>query len=293
MRRILAVLAGAASIVLAGAVHARAATGIVTPDAVHAFVGVMAVYDTTGALASRCTGSLLTDRLFLTAGHCVVGPDHRTVRAARVWFEQDAGADYDPVTGAPGASGFPYRGGVPAHAFYSYGYPDSGIPETKDVAVVVLDAPVTTVYPGLTMHGALASAGTLDRYTRTHPGTTAQVTLSAYGFTEPGADPVSRVRDRARQQADTWVTGLDTAVTGAQNVRLSSSPGSGGSCFGDSGGPVLVRGTAVIAAVVSFGMHPNGCGGLELDYRIDQQAVLDWIAAVAWAAGEDKELVVL
>jgi V8-like Glu-specific endopeptidase len=47
----------------------------------------MAVYDTTGALASRCTGSLLTDRLFLTAGHCIVGPDRRTVRAARVWFE--------------------------------------------------------------------------------------------------------------------------------------------------------------------------------------------------------------
>jgi hypothetical protein len=44
---------------------------------------------------------------------------------------------------------------------------------------------------------------------------------------------------------------------------------------------------------VSFGMHPNGCGGQELDYRIDQQAVLDWIAAVARAAGEDKELVVL
>ena len=48
------------------------------------------------------------------------------------------------------------------------------------------------------------------------------------------------------------------------------------SIVGDSGGPVLVEGTNVLAGVVSFGMNPQ-CKGQDYTYRLDRQEVLDWI----------------
>jgi secreted trypsin-like serine protease len=52
----------------------------------------------------------------------------------------------------------------------------------------------------------------------------------------------------------------------------------GGTCFGDSGGPVYQRGMHTILSVTSFGLNPN-CKGLDFSYRIDRPDVLAWIAA--------------
>ena len=52
--------------------------------------------------------------------------------------------------------------------------------------------------------------------------------------------------------------------------------GKGGSCNGDSAGPVFEEGTNVIAGVVSFGFNPQ-CKGQDYSYRLDRQEVLDWI----------------
>jgi len=54
------------------------------------------------------------------------------------------------------------------------------------------------------------------------------------------------------------------------------SMGKGGSCNGDSGGPVFEEGTNVIAGVVSFGRNPQ-CKGQDFSYRLDRQEVIDWI----------------
>jgi hypothetical protein len=49
---------------------------------------------------------------------------------------------------------------------------------------------------------------------------------------------------------------------------------------GDSGGPVFFGGTTSdkIVSVTSFGMSP-WCKGVDFSYRIDQQAVVNWIRA--------------
>jgi secreted trypsin-like serine protease len=62
------------------------------------------------------------------------------------------------------------------------------------------------------------------------------------------------------------------------NLKTTANPsqGKGGSCNGDSGGPVLVEGTNIIAAVVSFGMNPQ-CKGQDYSYRLDRTPVLNWI----------------
>ena len=46
------------------------------------------------------------------------------------------------------------------------------------------------------------------------------------------------------------------------NLKTTANPSQnkGGSCNGDSGGPVFFEGTNIIASVVSFGMNPQ-CKG--------------------------------
>ncbi len=55
--------------------------------------------------------------------------------------------------------------------------------------------------------------------------------------------------------------------------------GRGGTCSGDSGGPVFLGGFSsnLIVAVTSFGLNAL-CRGTDFAYRIDQSDVLQWIA---------------
>ena len=66
----------------------------------------------------------------------------------------------------------------------------------------------------------------------------------------------------------------EIAVSGSGVGGDSSA--SGGTCFGDSGGPQFLAGTNVVAAVTSFGLNGN-CAGTGGGYRVDQADDLDWL----------------
>ena len=153
-----------------GTTSAQAITGDFVPDVEHEYVGLIVFYNASGAPSHRCSGSLLTDRVFLTAGHCVTLDDEGTLAAsARVYFEQDVDA----------VGTYPTSGGVVSTELYSYGYTGlRNLPESRDLGVVILDQSVTTVYPGITEYASLAAAGTLDAY---GTGVRATVDLSGYG----------------------------------------------------------------------------------------------------------------
>jgi secreted trypsin-like serine protease len=74
---------------------------------------------------------------------------------------------------------------------------------------------------------------------------------------------------------------LRSALTDGYNMQASNNLGrdGGGTCFGDSGGPVFLDGSAsnLIVGVTSFGLSANTCRGVDFSYRLDQQAVIDWI----------------
>ena len=55
-------------------------------------------------------------------------------------------------------------------------------------------------------------------------------------------------------------------------LRLSQNPstGNGGTCFGDSGGPVFVNNTNRIVSVVSYG-NSKTCHGADYSWRVDTQ----------------------
>jgi hypothetical protein len=61
-------------------------------------------------------------------------------------------------------------------------------------------------------------------------------------------------------------------------LRLAMNPGggSGGMCFGDSGGPDLLGDTNIVLAVNSYVTNSN-CSGVSYSARVDIPEVLEWI----------------
>jgi secreted trypsin-like serine protease len=72
---------------------------------------------------------------------------------------------------------------------------------------------------------------------------------------------------------------LRSAINDGFNLQTQGNgTGQGGTCNGDSGGPVFHGGfeSNLIVAVTSFG--PNAlCRGVDYAYRVDQPAVLLWL----------------
>ena len=64
--------------------------------------------------------------------------------------------------------------------------------------------------------------------------------------------------------------------TGDFSLLLSNNANTGGTCFGDSGGPNFLGDSNVVAGVTSFGMNGN-CAGTGGVFRMDRQNVLDFV----------------
>jgi secreted trypsin-like serine protease len=89
--------------------------------------------------------------------------------------------------------------------------------------------------------------------------------------------------DDVRYVATSKLVNLRSALTGGFNLHTSNNPGkgngSGGACFGDSGGPVFYGDgeSNVIAGIVSFGLNYN-CKGADFAYRADIANTQDWVS---------------
>lgn len=289
MRKILVLLAGLLMATTVTAPPAAAITGDYVEDFEHPFVGLVAFYDEEGEFLQRCSGSLLTSTVFLTAGHCTNAATGAVT--ARVYFQQDAGANYDPTTGLDPVSGYPETCAAgtlgtlcaTSDELYNYGFAQSGgLPNTRDVGLVILDQEIA-----MPEYGALAAAGTLDRLATRRGRQELTFTASGYGLTK--SNPVKVTSFRKRLMAQARLTNLRSNLTDGFNLQTNGNgTGRGGTCSGDSGGPVFYGGfeSNLIVGVTSFGLNAY-CRGVDFAYRTDQQTVLDWIRNTvgesAWA----------
>lgn len=287
MRRCLLVLMALAAAVVGQVAPASAITGNYVEDFEHPYVGLVVFYDEDGEFVHRCSGSLLTSTVFLTAGHCT--DEDTGATTARVYFQQDAGANFDPETELDPVSGYPETCAAgtlgtlcaTSDELYDFGFADfEGFPNTHDVGLVILDQPIA-----MPEYGELAAAGTLDDLATRRGQQEITFTASGYGLTESNPVKVTSFRERLMAQAK--LTNLRSALTDGFNLQTNGNGnGRGGTCSGDSGGPVFYGGfeSNLIVAVTSFGLN-EWCRGVDFAYRTDQQAVLDWIRDIV---GEDE-----
>ena len=286
MRKLIVLLALAAGVFATSALPAGAITGDSVDDTEHPFVGLVVFYDDQGEYSHRCSGSLLTPSVFLTAGHCTTDFFGSTA-SARVYFQQDAGANYNPQTGIDPVTGFPEDCApgtlgvtcATSDELYDYDYATSGppwreFPDIRDVGLVILDQPIN-----LSEYGALAADGTLDELATRRGQKETTFTLSGYGLTE--ANPAHEVDPRERLMAKSRLTSLRSALTDGYSVGLSGNGNDeGGACFGDSGGPVFYGAATsnTIVALSGWFLGPRQvCTGNAYYYRTDRQEVIEWI----------------
>jgi len=279
MRKILVLLVGLLMAMTVSATPAAAITGNFVKDFEHPYVGLVVFYDDEGEFLHRCSGSLLTSTVFLTAGHCTDASTGAV--SARVYFQQDAGANFDPATEVDPVSGYPETCApgtlgtlcATSDELFNYGFADfEGFPNTRDVGLVILDQEIA-----MPEYGALAAAGTLDRLATRRGQQELTFTASGYGLTK--SNPVKVTSFRERLMAQSRLTNLRSNLTDGFNLQTNGNGnGRGGTCSGDSGGPVFYGGfeSNLIVAVTSFGLN-SFCRGVDFAYRTDQQAVLDWI----------------
>lgn len=272
-------LAGATMLALAAFAPASAITKNYTEDFEHPFVGLVAFYDAEGEFSHRCSGSLLSSIVFLTAGHCTDDGAGGVMTSARIWFQQDAGSRFDgvqdPVTGYPDAC----LGAGPcttASEMYNYGFDNfAGFPDTRDAGIVILDEPIQ-----LSEYGYLAPVGALDALLGTARGQK-DTTFLASGYGLSYSSPVAVESFRERLMGFGKLTNLKSANTAGFNLQTNGNgAGNGATCSGDSGGPIFwPADTNQIVAVTSFGLNP-WCRGVDFSYRVDTGAVQSWISDV-------------
>jgi len=225
----------------------------------------------------RCTATLVSPTVLLTAAHCTLG----TVGSTLV--------DFDPIIAE--APPLPY----PTAADAAEGYTDAEItgagylsgtanthPEYSDftdmdnwndVGVIVLDEPYTEAEPA-----SIAELGTLDRIKKSDLSKTL-FTAVGYGteVRKPEAGPqkpTPMTYPLVRRYVDMPGQKLTPQIIQA-NGNPNDNKGTGGTCFGDSGGP-LFNPAGDIVAVTSYGYTAN-CRYLGGYQRVDIAVVQDWL----------------
>ena len=257
-------------------------TGDWIEDTEHPYVGLIVFYNADGTFLQRCSGSLISPTKFVTAGHCVDAA--AGVVSARVYFQQGAGANFNPNTGVDPVTGYPTTcaGGTlgtlcaTSSRLYNYGFDNFvSFPNTYDAGVVILDQPIT-----LPKYGQLPAAGVLESVGQGRKNTL--FTVSGYGMTLKVNvhAKLSNVSFRERLMAQSSLVDFDrNQWTDGYNLQTQGNGNSrGGTCSGDSGGPVILGGASsnVIVGITSF-VKNELCRGPDYAYRIDRQEVLDWI----------------
>jgi hypothetical protein len=158
---------------------------------------------------------------------------------------------------------------VRATSFPHPGYDDRAF-FLHDAGVIVLD----DAQPG--PYATVAGLNYLEQY-RTTPRNEHRFEVVGYG-TENLLSPKIAEGGDTRMKAEPMLISIEGKPP-ATYIIISNNARTGGTCFGDSGGPTFdTTDSLLIVAVTSFGVSPN-CTGFGGAYRLDQPDDLAFLAS--------------
>jgi Trypsin len=283
MRRAVLLLATMAlALLLAGGVTQAIING--EPDTgpkAHPYVGALVTVPPSGKFKGQrvpvCSGTLISARVFLTAGHCtdLLIKEHLPTYVS-----------FDP-TYKPGSS--EVISATPhTHPKFCIPTPDAktdctpqrletvGLPRDVryDVGVAVLDKPVS-----MATYGALPKAGLVGTLKEGQRLTVVGYGVSGYKI---GGQPSPQLQPVFTGERNRATVGLLDPIDPAVGDQLVKTSGIGivgggeGACNGDSGGPLFVADQQTIVGVTSAGIVPL-CRGPGYYQRMDLPRVLSWV----------------
>lgn len=256
MKRVVLVLAVAALLLVLPLPAGAITDGQLDGDG-HPYVGLMVAQDKKGNPLWRCSGTLLSSTVFLTAGHCTEAP----AAQAQIWF------DADVQSGIP-QNGYPFKGDAGGKTYTHPSYNPNAF-YLFDLGVVVLNKAMS-----MPKYGALPKLDVLSKMA-TQRGLQ-NVTFTSVGYGLQKINPVFIEAERVRMYATPHLIQIDGGIVGDFSIMLSNNHSTGGTCFGDSGGPNFIGTSNVIGGVTSFGLNGN-CAGTGGVYRVDKADDLNWL----------------
>jgi secreted trypsin-like serine protease len=205
-----------------------------------------------------CSGSLISSTVFLTASHCTEGLAVRGIRPHQVWVTFDPTFDEDsPLV----------RGTYHTNPRYASG----GQNDTFDIAVIVLDHAVDRTPV------ELPEAGLLNEMRASGELRDATFTAVGYGTVREsitgGFDAI--LDNMERRFATQSFLALRKAWL---QLSMNSATGSGGTCYGDSGGPHFLGGPQSNLQVSLTVTGDAVCKATDTTYRLDTASARDFLS---------------
>jgi Trypsin len=241
----------------------------------HPNVGLILFYSPDGRF--RCSATLVTPTVLLTAAHCTADTVGKTL------------VDFRSVVALQSPTGYPVAANtttgytqaeIESAGFLSgtaYAHPDysnfTDLNNWNDVGVIVLDKPVTGIAPA-----PVAPLNYLDDYAQpvlnktlfTSVGYGTEVRKPESGPQKPTPESYPLIRRFAVQPGQKLTNQILQL-----NGNINDNRGTGGTCFGDSGGPTFLNGYVVTVTSYAYTQNCRYLGGYQ---RVDIEGVQDWLA---------------
>jgi secreted trypsin-like serine protease len=246
-------------VVLLALVTAGAAYAITfgEPDGTnHPNVGAMIVLEPDGMKYLYCSGTLISPTVFLTAAHCTAAA------AAYGAAPDDVFVTFDPVydSKAKLISGT-------YHLNPNYGHDSHDL---NDVAVITLDRPVKNIEPA-----KLPKEGLLDELEKAHNLKYQEFVTVGYGRLRNEKTGGPHVIGEAGERYFAEQSFLALKPYWLQ-LSMNPSTGSGGTCYGDSGGPHFLGETNMVVSLTVTG--DAWCRATDVTYRLDTDSARSYLS---------------